>query len=94
MVMSPLLKIVLIGLALAAFVAQAFAQGFSVESKSPPSVVGAGPFVSPEGRFSIALPAATHGFRPVAINSPAGKLTGDAYSWTMKEGSSSKRHGS
>ena len=82
-----ILKFILTGLSLAVFVAEAFAQGFSVESKSPPSVVGAGPFVSLEGRFSIALPADTHGFRPVAINSPAGKLTGDAYSWTMKEGS-------
>ena len=82
-----ILKFILSGLALAVFVTQAFAQGFSVESKSPPSVVGAGTFVSLEGRFSIALPADTHGFRPVAINSPAGKLTGDAYSWTMKEGS-------
>ncbi len=82
-----ILKFILIGLALAVFVTQAFAQGFSVESKSPPSVVGAGPFVSLEGRFSIALPAGTHGFRPVALDTPSGRLTGDAYNWTMKEGS-------
>ncbi|HXR98990.1 MAG TPA: hypothetical protein VN724_00420 [Pyrinomonadaceae bacterium] len=81
------MKLVLIGVAIALLVSQAFAQGFSVESKSPPSVVGAGPFVSLEGRFSIALPAGTHGYRPVALDTQAGKLTGDAYNWTMKEGS-------
>jgi hypothetical protein len=80
------LKFVLIVLAIVVSVSQAFAQGFSIESKSPPSVVGAGTFLSPEGRFSIALPAGTHGFRPVALNTPAGKLTGDSYTWTMKEG--------
>lgn len=68
------------------FVSPVFAQGFSVESKSPPSVVGAGPFVSLEGRFSIALPAGTHGFRPLSVDTPVGRLTGNAYNWTMKEG--------
>ena len=64
----------------------AFAQGFSVESKSPPTVVGAGPFVSLQGRFSIALPKGMHGFKPLAVDTPAARLTGDAYNWTMKEG--------
>ena len=58
---------VLTVLATVVLASTALAQGFSVESKSPPSVVGAGPFVSLEGRFSIALPAGTHGYRPVAL---------------------------
>jgi len=78
--------IVLAVLATVVLVSPAFAQGFSVESKSPPSVVGAGPFVSLQGRFSIALPKGMHGFRPLAVDTPAGRLTGDAYNWTMKEG--------
>jgi len=79
-------RIVLIALATAGLAAQVFAQGFDIESKSPPSVVGAGPFVSLEGRFSIALPQGIHSFRPLAVDSPAGKMRGDAYLWTMKEG--------
>ena len=63
------------------------AQDFSVESKTPPSVVGAGTFVSLEGRFSIALPQGIHGFRPLAFNTAAGRAVGDAYDWKMKEGS-------
>ena len=78
--------IVLAVFATVVLVSPAFAQGFSVESKSPPSVVGAGPFVSLQGRFSIALPKGMHGFRPLAVDTPAGRLTGDAYNWTMKEG--------
>ena len=80
-------RILLIVLVITALGAQVFAQGFRVESKSAPSVVGAGPFVSLEGRFSIALPQGTHGFRPLAIESPAGRMSGDAYNWRMKEGS-------
>lgn len=78
--------IVLIALATVVFAVQVFAQGFDIDSKSPPSVVGAGPFVSLEGRFSIALPQGIHSFRPLAVDSPAGKMRGDAYLWTMKEG--------
>jgi hypothetical protein len=62
------------------------AQGFGVESNSPPTVVGAGTFVSLEGRFSLALPHDKHGFRPLAIATPIGNATGDAYDWMMKEG--------
>ena len=64
-----------------------FAQDFSVESKTPPSVVGAGTFVSLEGKFTIALPQGMHGFRPLSVNTAAGRASGDAYTWTMKEGS-------
>jgi len=64
-----------------------FAQGFSVENKSAPSVVGSGTFVSLEGKFTIALPQTQHAFRPLSIDTPVGRATGDAYSWTMKEGS-------
>lgn len=63
------------------------AQDFSVESKTPPSVVGAGTFVSLEGKFTIALPQSMHGFRPLSVNTAAGRASGDAYTWTMKEGS-------
>jgi hypothetical protein len=64
-----------------------FAQGFRVENKSAPSVVGGDTFVSLEGRFTIALPQTQHGFRPLSIETPVGRATGDAYTWTMKEGS-------
>src|SRR6185503_15966657 len=53
---------------------------------SAPSVIGAGTFVSLEGRFSIALPQMKHGFRPLSVETPSGRATGDAYVWAMKEG--------
>ncbi|MFN2511939.1 MAG: hypothetical protein ABR568_10915 [Pyrinomonadaceae bacterium] len=62
------------------------AQEFSVENKSAPSVVGAGTFVSLQGRFSIALPQQQHGFRGLSIPTPTGIATGDSYDWRMKEG--------
>ncbi len=62
------------------------AQGFSVESKTAPTVVGAGTFVSLSARFTIALPQGTHGFRPLAFDTFAGRAAGDAYNWKMKEG--------
>lgn len=74
-------------LALAIGFRPVFAQGFSVENKSAPSVVGGGTFVSLEGKFTIALPQTQHVFRPLSIDTPVGRATGDAYSWTMKEGS-------
>ena len=64
----------------------AFGQDFRVESKTPPSVVGAGTFVSLEGRFTIALPQGMHGFRPLVFNTAAGRASGNAYDWKMKEG--------
>lgn len=73
--------------ALTAGCAPLFAQGFSVENKSAPSVVGAGTFVSLEAKFTIALPQGRHGFRPLSVNTAAGRASGDAYTWTMKEGS-------
>ena len=76
----------LLALALAFGCRPAFAQGFSVENKSAPSVVGATTFVSLEAKFTIALPQTQHGFRPLSIDTPVGRATGDAYSWTMKEG--------
>lgn len=66
---------------------QAVAQGFTVESKSIPSVVGAGTFVSLQGGFSLALPQNVHGFRRVSIPTPSGPGAGDSYQWNMKEGS-------
>ena len=85
---SPGLVLSILGLALMLTdVRPALAQDFSVESKTPPSVVGAGTFVSLEGKFTIALPQGMHGFRPLSVNTAAGRASGDAYTWTMKEGS-------
>ena len=58
-----------------------------VQQRSPPSVIGAGEFVSREGRFSISLPPHNHGFRPLSLPTPFGKAKGIAYIWDMKEGS-------
>jgi hypothetical protein len=63
-----------------------FAQGFTVESKSPTSVVNAGTFTSLQGKFSIDLPPHGHGFQPLSFRTPSGPVTGDSYTWTMKEG--------
>ncbi len=62
------------------------AQGLIVQNKSAPSAVGAGPFVSLQGRFSLGLPQQPHGFRGLSIPTPVGKATGDSYEWRMKEG--------
>ena len=72
--------------AMTGLVSTTFAQGFRVEGKTD-SVVGAGPFVSPEGRFSIELSSGIKSFRPLAVETPIGKMRGDAYEWAMKEGS-------
>jgi hypothetical protein len=66
-------RVVLILLVTAALSATVFAQ----ES---------GPFVSKEGRFSIALPAENNGVKPLAVDSPLGQLSGNAYEWKIKEG--------
>lgn len=34
----------------------------------------------------MALPVKQHGFQPIAFDTIDGKATGDAYTWTMKEG--------
>ena len=65
-------------------VRQSLAQDFRVESKTPPSVVGAGTFVSLEAKFTIALPQRMHGFRPLAVNTAAGRAAGDAFDWRRK----------
>ncbi len=75
-----------VALILTAYARPSFGQGFEVKTKSEPSVIGAGTFVSLSGRFSIALPPTKHGFRPLSIETPAGPANGDAYIWTMKEG--------
>jgi hypothetical protein len=64
----------------------AIGQRFRFESKAPPSVSVSDAFVSQEGRFSIALPPGKYSFQPVSFDTYAGKGTGDAYTWTMKEG--------
>lgn len=79
-----LMVLIALGLALAK---PALAQGFTVEGPTRPSVVEGGTFVSMQGRFTIALPQRTHGFKPLSFNTAAGRAVGDAYNWTMKEGS-------
>lgn len=49
-----------------------------------PSVVGAGPFVSSFGRFSIALPNPTR-FGPLTIPTPLGNARGNLFQWETKE---------
>lgn len=68
-------------IAFAGLVSPVFAQGVKSET-----VVGAGPFVSLEGRFSIALPLVTNGVKPLSVDTSVGKMQGDAYSWKTKEG--------
>jgi hypothetical protein len=55
-------------------------QGFEVQSKSAPSVIGAGKFVSLEGRFSIALPQTNHAFSGTSLETSAGRVE-----WTIFE---------
>ena len=57
------------------------------QRRSPPSIIGAGEFVSREGRFSISLPQHNHEFRPLSLPTPFGNAKGIAYVWNMKEGS-------
>jgi hypothetical protein len=62
------------------------AQGFRVESASPPTVVGAGTFVSLDGKFSIRLPERAYGFGSLSIPTPRGEAKGDLYDWKTREG--------
>ncbi len=75
-----------LALILTAYAWPSVGQGFEVKAKSEPSVIGAGTFVSLSGRFSIALPQMKHAFGALSIETPAGRATGDSYSWRMKEG--------
>lgn len=83
--------LIIAGIVLASFLAiyssPTWAQGLSVQSRSDPSVIGAGMFISLEGRFSLALPQQPHGFRGLKLVTPLGPATGDSYQWSMKEGS-------
>lgn len=80
-------RYVCLGLVALFCVVPVFAQGFRVENQTEPSVVDGGSFVSLEGKFTIALPQSAHGFRPLTSDTPLGRASGTAYSWTMKEGS-------
>ena len=73
--------VVLVALAIGSLVSPVFGQGVKTAS-----VVGAGPFVSLEGRFSIALPTVTSGVKPLSVDTAVGKMQGEASSWKMKEG--------
>ena len=56
------------------------------QSRTGPSVVGAGTFVSPEGRFSIDLPKQAHGVQAMTIETPVANANGNYYDWEMMEG--------
>lgn len=65
------------------FSAHAFAQGFKVESQTPPPIPPQ-TFTSLEGRFTIDLPQQVSGFRGITTETPKGRITlGDAYSWRL-----------
>jgi hypothetical protein len=62
------------------------AQGFRVESQSPPATAGAETFTSLEGRFSIALPQQISGYSPQSANTPEGHVEGSMFNWTTADG--------
>ncbi len=63
------------------------AQGFRVESNSPTTAQpGSQPFVSLDGRFSISLPKQVSSYEPQSANTPAGRVEGALYTWTMSNG--------
>jgi hypothetical protein len=55
--------------------------------EGPPSIIGAGTFVSLEGRFTVSLPQQNHGLQRLSIATPFGLAKGDSYVWRMKEAS-------
>ena len=61
--------------------ASVFAQGFRLESKSPPAATGSETFISLEGRFSIALPKQLSGYNPHSVNTPNGPVENFSYDW-------------
>ena len=54
------------------------------QQAEPPSAVGAKPFVSSFGKFSIALPNVTR-FGPLTIPTPLGHARGQLFQWETKE---------
>lgn len=64
-----------------------WAQGFSVESNSPPAPAGTETFTSLEGRFSITLPKQISGYTPQSANTPEGRIEGSLFNWRTAEGS-------
>jgi hypothetical protein len=62
------------------------AQKPKIEIADPPSVADTGTFVSPEGRFSIALPQSTHAARPMPVFIPLATAHGHYFDWDLKEG--------
>lgn len=62
------------------------AQGFRVETNSPPATAGAETFTSLEGRFSISLPKQIHGYSPKSADTPEGHVEGSFFNWRTAEG--------
>jgi hypothetical protein len=62
------------------------AQGFRVETKSPPAPAGSETFTSMEGRFSISLPKQVSGYSPDSANTPQGRVERSTFTWTTAEG--------
>jgi YD repeat-containing protein len=77
---APLIALLII------FSAHAFAQGFRVESKTPPPANGSETFTSLEGRFSVALPKQFSGYNPQTINTPGGRVESFSYDWKTADG--------
>lgn len=64
----------------------AYAQGFRVETKSPPAPAGSETFTSMEGRFSISLPKQISAYTPKSSDTPEGHIEGSFFSWRTAEG--------
>ena len=56
-------------------------------SNQPASSRAKSGFTSIDARFSISLPATSHGYRDLTIPTPFGRAKGDAYYWQLNEGS-------
>lgn len=85
--MKTLARYAVLAALVAVCAAHAHAQGFRIESKTPPVADGSQTFVSLEGRFSIALPKEFSGYNPQAVNTPAGRVENFTYDWKTASGS-------
>ena len=84
--MKRLAHYLLLATLLAILQQSAYAQGFRVESKSPPPPAGSETFISMDGRFSIALPRQISAYAPQSANTPEGRVEGSVFTWKTAEG--------
>lgn len=67
--------------------AQVTPQGFSVtSSRAPEAVKPDDSFTSLDGRFIVGLPKLIAAYRPVSFDSPAGRVTGQTFTWSTAQG--------